>query len=65
MPRKTKTSYTRCDNQDGQYTMYCVKCRGSKVCSNVVPERDVRGRLRVVSVCDTCGTNMYRYVKEY
>jgi len=42
--------------------MYCVKCKGKKVCSNIKLEKDKRGKPRMCGVCNACGCKCYQYV---
>lgn len=44
------------------HKMYCVKCRGKKMCSNVKFQRDVRGKPRMCGVCNACGIKCYQYI---
>jgi hypothetical protein len=42
--------------------MYCVKCKGKKMCSSIKLEKDRRGKPRMCGTCNACGIKCYQYV---
>jgi hypothetical protein len=43
-------------------SLYCMRCKAHRMCKNVKPEHDVRGKPRLHGVCKACGTHCYQYV---
>lgn len=46
------------------HKIYCVKCRGKKICDNIKMQRDKRGKPRMCGVCRACGIKCYQYISQ-